>query len=589
MRRTFLTRMSINRERTGMLLSYDNGHTEWCTLDETGQTKDRHWLYEHTSDSMDRTEHIQFIAPNQVLIITQGDAGKRLHLYEMQAQVKLVHTCALQLPFAVLQAAWQDEKLQLLFAIRNKGGSVRLGLYDTKRDEARWITANLNHPQLAFWSGIEQEIGLNVDGQGRVYSYRDKVVQSAEWMYTAYPYPVMDKQGDIIAVSIPSEQGFKPGWLKQGEDVVHELFPQCEAFSELARVQIDLDTQKILCEGITCGRWHYVQYALQEKKEVFQLRDYPGTLTQAVLSRDKQGLVGKYETIATAPRPGLFRFQDQTNATPWVQGQQEVITNGRNGGELKVEYGEASYRSEIIPYLDIHPKGAVQAVIYLHGGPHNCLFDSYSPVMKRLSEAGVRVIGLNYPGSSGFTGGYRSRNENDWGGVDADVVRFIREQVLSSYSDVALYGVSYGAYLALLAAGRDPVLWSAVVACAPFTDLGKLYTGGGAKLRSFLQKEIGELLEDESVLRTRSPVAYASALSGSDILFIHGQADQLCPVEQTEQIYQEILKYKLALDEPSGRLELHIIKDLEHEIYSERFWAQKAVDFLTFTKVGQAK
>lgn len=572
-----------------MLLSYDNGHTEWCMIDETGQITDRHWLHEHTADPVDQTQHTQFIAPDQVLIITQGTTGKRLHLYELQAQLRLVHTQALQLPFAVLQAAWQGERLQLLFAIRNKKGPVRLGLYDPKQDEARWITPELNHPQLAFWSASEQEIGLNVDGQGKVYAYKEQAVQSAEWVHTSYPYPVMDKQGDLIAVCIPSEQGFTAGWLKQGENLVHELPSVGEGFSELVRVQIDTDAQKILCEGITCGRWHYVQYALQEKKEVLQLRDYPGTLTQAVLSRDKQGLVGKYESIAIDPVPALFRFQDQTRAIIRIQGdEQEPVNSFRNFGESEMKYGETYYRSEIIPYLDMHPKGAEQAVIYLHGGPHNCLFDSYSPVMKRLSEAGIRVIGINYPGSSGFDSNYRSRNENDWGGVDAEVVRFIREEVLSAYSDVALYGVSYGAYLALLAAGRDPVLWSAVVACAPFTDLGKLYEGGGAKLRSFLQKEIGGLLENESALRSRSPITYASALSGIDVLFIHGQADQLCPVEQTVQLYQEIREYKLALDEPSGRLELHIIEDLEHEMYSERFWAQKAVEFVTFAKVGQA-
>ena len=139
--------------------------------------------------------------------------------------------------------------------------------------------------------------------------------------------------------------------------------------------------------------------------------------------------------------------------------------------------------------MDIHPEGEGQAVIYLHGGPHNCLLDSYSPVIARLSEAGVRVIGLNYPGSSGFAPDYKQRIQNDWGGVDADVIRLIREQVLGSYSAVALYGVSYGAYLALLAAGRNPELWSAVVACAPFTDLSRLHAGGGAKLRSFCRRK----------------------------------------------------------------------------------------------------
>lgn len=58
------------------------------------------------------------------------------------------------------------------------------------------------------------------------------------------------------------------------------------------------------------------------------------------------------------------------------------------------------YGNESIPYMDIHPEGEEQAVIYLHGGPRNCLLDSYSPVIRGLCEAGVRVIGLNYPGSS---------------------------------------------------------------------------------------------------------------------------------------------------------------------------------------------
>ncbi|WP_427180702.1 alpha/beta hydrolase family protein [Paenibacillus sp. TC-CSREp1] len=118
---------------------------------------------------------------------------------------------------------------------------------------------------------------------------------------------------------------------------------------------------------------------------------------------------------------------------------------------------------------------------------------------------------------------------------------------------------------------------------------GKRYEGEGQSSGLFLQKEIGVLLENESALRSRSPITYASVLSGIDFLFIHGQADQLCPVEQTVRLYQEIREYKLALDEPSGRLELHIIDDLGHEMYSERFWAQKAVEFMTFAKEGQAK
>lgn len=65
---------------------------------------------------------------------------------------------------------------------------------------------------------------------------------------------------------------------------------------------------------------------------------------------------------------------------------------------------------------------------------------------------------------------------------------------------------------------------------------------------------------------------------------IHGQADQLCPVEQTERLYLDIMENK-QMSGATGRIELHI-EDMAHEAYSERIWAQKAVDFLTCSRVS---
>lgn len=580
----FLTRMSVNKERTSMLLGYDDNTCEWCSLDDTGRMDSRQSLSEHGTESDQHTQHIQFIGRNRVLVITQEKAGKWLHIYENEKQLILVQSLLVKFPFPVMQAAWQGEQLILLFSIRHRSGAVRIGLYDPEKDEARWVTPDLDNPQFVFWSASTREVGVNVGGLGRVYSYSEDIHPSSEIPYTEYAYPVMDKQGDLIAVSIPVEDGFQPGWIRQGEDRVHECSRDRQPFSELIRMQIDPHQQLVLCEGITCGRWQYVQYTLDREK-MFELYDYPGILTQAVLSKDRQGLIGKYESIIRPPVPGIYRFSEQTRTITRFPVERDERIGNHPEEEPDVIYGWVRYGHDMIPYMDMHPKGAEQVVIYLHGGPHNCLFDSFSPVISGLYQAGVRVIGLNYPGSSGFGTDYRMRIQNDWGGVDADVIQFMREQMLSSYSHVSLYGVSYGAYLALLVAGKSPALWSTVVACAPFTDLEGLYAGGGAKLRSFLETEIGELLHDQSALRDRSPTAYVSGLSEVDIQLIHGQEDRLCPVEQTEKLYLDIMENK-QMSGAVGRIELHIVQDMAHEAYSEGIWAQKAVDFLTFSRVS---
>ncbi|MCM3135173.1 alpha/beta fold hydrolase [Paenibacillus polysaccharolyticus] len=583
----FLNRMSVNRERTSMVLCYDDQTCEWCELDDAGNVQGVLCFSDHWTERGQTVQYVQFIGTDQVVAIILEKTERWIYVFQKEREhISMIQTLSLKLPFPVMQFARQDEQLLLLFAVRHRSGTVQIGLYDPVKQKAEWVTPELDNPQFVFWAKPEREIGVNVGGVGRVYFYGKDTESSREIPYQEYAYPVMDKQGDQIAVCIPAGDGFCPGWMSVQEHVVQGSLEHSEPFSEMIRIQLDVDRQHILCEGIRRGKWQYVQYTLDGTK-TFELCDYPGTLTQAVHSKDKQSLIGKFESITTAPVPARYKISESFgDITPLsVRHGDALVSNLVQQPETK--YKHLRYGNEFIPYMDIHPGGEGQAVIYLHGGPHNCLLDSYSPVIARLCEAGLRVIGLNYPGSSGFGSKYKHRIQNDWGGVDADVIRIIREQVLGSYSAVSLYGVSYGAYLALLAAGRTPELWSAVVACAPFTDLSSLYAGGGAKLRSFLQMEIGGLLQDESALRERSPLTYASGLCEVDLQLVHGRNDQLCPVEQTERLYKEILKWKGHVEAADRQLELHIIDDLQHEVYAERIWAEKAVHFLTRNRVTQ--
>lgn len=584
----FLNRMSVNRDRTSLILGYDDQTCDWCELDDAGDVLGLQRLSDHWTGFGQTLQHVQFIGTGQVAAITKEMTERWVHVFEKdRGYIRLIQTLSLKLPFPVMQIAWQDGQLQLLFAVRHRSGTVQIGIFEPEKEKAEWVTPELDNPQFVFWAKPEREIGVNVGGVGRVYLYGKDTGSSREIPYQEYAYPVMDKQGDRLAVCIPVEHGFRPGWMSVQDHVIHGSLEHNEPFSELIRIQLDVEQQHILCEGILRGKWKYVQYTLDGEK-TFEMSDYPGTLTQAVLTRDKQSLIGKFESITTAPVPARCTISSSFGQiTPLsVRHGDALVSDLMQQPEIK--YRHLRYGNEFIPYMDMHPKGEERAVIYLHGGPHNCLLDSYSPVIASLCEAGVRVIGLNYPGSSGFGSEYKHRIQDDWGGVDADVIRLIREQVLGFYSAVSLYGVSYGAYLALLAAGRNPELWSAVVACAPFTDLSSLYAGGGAKLRSFLHTEIGGLLQDESTLRDRSPLTYASALCEVDLQLVHGRNDQLCPMEQTECLYREILKRKEPVEAQGRQLELHIMDDLQHEVYAERIWAAKAVHFLTRNRVAQS-
>lgn len=580
----FMTHMTVNSDRTRLIWLDDQGGLTWCTLDEAGIAQVKERLELSTLPDIhegDRAIRVQFVRPDEVLVIIEGTSENKWCTFILQDRLLLVTVLPLTLPYQVLRAARVEEHILMLFAVRQKKGGLRLGIYIPEQLQAIWVTPLLDHPhpQLAFWNANQQEIGVNVGQKGRIYTYSlDREMPGAVHLKQTYPHAIMDKWGNCVALSVTKAEGYVPAQMNsESETGAIREFEQEYLFSELSRVQYDrYDPSVLICEGIYQGRVQYVVYDTHTGK-CQKLREVAGTLSQSVLSRNKRGIIGKYESIACDPVPGQYDFSKHTvtRMKGDVHPSLKVAMD-----EVRVEYHEMPMGDEHVPYVDIYPKRAHSALIYLHGGPHNCFMDHYSPVIKRLQHAGVRIIGLNYPGSSGFHPAYRQSLYQDWGGKDVDSIRHMRETILQSYRHVSLYGASYGAYLALLTGGIYPELWENVIACAPFTDLGRLYADGGTKMKEFLQMELGSLLQNESVLRGRSPVAYARELSLLNIQLIHGERDAICPLDQSVLLHQLIERERAKQKGTHKRLEFHTIPDLQHEVYSERFWGEKVLSFL---------
>lgn len=175
-------------------------------------------------------------------------------------------------------------------------------------------------------------------------------------------------------------------------------------------------------------------------------------------------------------------------------------------------------------------------VLALHGGPLSAWRFGYTPLLQHLARAGAAVVAPNQRGSTGYGAEHLRAVLGDWGGPDlADVLAVAR--AVDRARDPALprpvvLGASYGAFLALLAAGEEPDLWSGCIALAPFLSGPRLHAEAGAAVRHRVE-QLGGLSSDRDVLRS------CASLSGP-LLLVHGRHDPTVPVGQSRALWRRL-------------------------------------------------
>ena len=221
----------------------------------------------------------------------------------------------------------------------------------------------------------------------------------------------------------------------------------------------------------------------------------------------------------------------------------------QNGQHLAAPGGWAQAHAEALE----GPAGPVEAVIYggpgwreserlliaLHGGPHAAWRLSFDPLLPDLAAAGVAVVAPNQRGSTGYGPAHRDAIRGAWGGPDLADLRHLAESVAvyrhgRGLPALGLLGVSYGAFLALLAAAAAPALWSVCVAIAPFCSVPSLYAEGSDGVKSFLRRH-GALDVIDDVLGPRDMERLAGRITAR-LLIVHGSADDTIPVSQPRRI-----------------------------------------------------
>ncbi|GHI04103.1 peptidase S9 [Streptomyces cellostaticus] len=176
------------------------------------------------------------------------------------------------------------------------------------------------------------------------------------------------------------------------------------------------------------------------------------------------------------------------------------------------------------------------AVFLVHGGPADHDRDAYDATVHSLVASGYAVVRVNYRGSTGygprwrraFPAGVGHTQVEDLAAVRADLVS--RGLVAGDAS--ALWGVSWGAYLVLLALGTRPGLWQAGIAVKPVADWVAAHRATTPALRALDIRLFGGTPDEvPDRYASSSPLTCAAAVT-APLLVVGATHDAKCPPGQ---------------------------------------------------------
>ncbi|WP_237534650.1 alpha/beta fold hydrolase [Streptomyces sp. SID3343] len=257
----------------------------------------------------------------------------------------------------------------------------------------------------------------------------------------------------------------------------------------------------------------------------FSAPDRPGCLAR--LDPDEPG------SWRQDGEPGPFIGFDGADRPTWRPAHLELLVGG-TGPVESIVYGGPDWR------------GAEHVLLALHGGPAAAWRFEFDPLLQRLASAGIAVVAPNQRGSTGYGARFARELHGAWGGPDlADITAIGRtlgaERAAFGLGPPALFGVSYGAYLALLAAAFAPNVWSRALAVAPFLSGPRLIAEASLPVRALMTRLGGEV-EYADELGPRDVVAVCERIR-VPLLFVHGDRDDTIPVGQSRTLRHTLLRH----------------------------------------------
>ncbi|MGI9002536.1 MAG: alpha/beta hydrolase family protein [Pseudonocardia sp.] len=265
---------------------------------------------------------------------------------------------------------------------------------------------------------------------------------------------------------------------------------------------------------------------------IFSPASWAGDLVRFRFSAPSQPPTLATVRVAPQPRWSVSHDGELETETGWADAEL-VELPGSTGSMETIVYGGPGWRQ------------SRHLVLALHGGPLASWRFEFDLLFQCLVAAGVAVVAPNYRGSTGYGTEHQRAAIGNWGGPDLDDVLHLgrdlsSERARHGLAAPAVLGASYGAYLALLAAGTAPELWSSCVALAPFLSGPSLYDNGDAEVRRRVET-LGGLKNGDDAAGPHDVLRVCPALS-APLLLVHGTNDLTIPVCQSRMLVRRLLE-----------------------------------------------
>lgn len=234
---------------------------------------------------------------------------------------------------------------------------------------------------------------------------------------------------------------------------------------------------------------------------------------------------GKLSYIYTSlETPSVLVFGEEYNPNPEVRGRlAEHLTIG--GREAWI----------ILSSKD-NP-----TVLAVHGGPQTAYGYGYNIEFNFLADNGFNVLYGNPRGSSGYGEQFAKECVGDWGGKDfEDLLEFMGHSI-EKYGIRDLFGItggSYGGYMTNNAIVKTDRFKCAISERCVSNLMSMCGTSDIGFWFNAVESEVDDPWSESGIkkLLEFSPVTKAGNVK-TPTMFIHGEEDYRCPIEQSEQMF----------------------------------------------------
>ena len=199
-----------------------------------------------------------------------------------------------------------------------------------------------------------------------------------------------------------------------------------------------------------------------------------------------------------------------------------------------------------IPAFLLRPDtpGPVPAIVYPHGGPTDAYGDYWDGHAQYFVDKGYAFLAPNFRGSTGYGRDFERLEHGAWGVDDARdclaAADHLRGLDWIDSDRIAIFGASYGSYMALVSVTDDPEhRFACAVAKYGDCDILTSWSQGDREGVQDLERMMGHPATAREAYRAGSPFHRLANVS-VPLLIAHGELDVRVSPKQSEQLVAEL-------------------------------------------------